>query len=179
MRRLILMRHAKTERDAPSGKDRDRRLEERGKYDTADIAQWLALNNYRPDLTLVSTATRTQETFEQLQIALPSLRAEHLPELYGADPSDLLRAIHDASIENPTTLLVLAHNPGLHELALGLIRDGDPAGLKGLVSNLPTAGVVVIDFAIDDWDDVGFRKGRLERFATPKLLREWSGNDSD
>ena len=62
MRRLILLRHAKTERDAPSGKDQDRRLDERGRHDGAEMGRWLALHDYRPDLVLISTATRTQET---------------------------------------------------------------------------------------------------------------------
>lgn len=74
-------------------------------------------------------------------------------------------------------LLILAHNPGLHELALGLISGGDAAGRRALAANLPTSGVAVIDFATDDWGDVSFRRGRLERFASPKLLREWSDSE--
>ena len=174
MRRLILLRHAKTERDAPSGKDQDRRLDERGRLDSVEIGRWLALEDYHPDLVLVSTATRTQETWDLLRATMPTARARHLPELYGADPSELLRTVHGASKADPQCLMILAHNPGLHELALALVAGGDPAGRHPLAANLPTAGVVVIDFKIDDWDDVGFRSGRLERFASPKLLREGS-----
>jgi phosphohistidine phosphatase len=174
MRRLILLRHAKTERDAPSGKDQDRRLDERGRNDSVEIGRWLTLQDYRPDLVLVSTATRTQQTWDLLRATMPSAQVEHLPELYGADPSELLRAIHDAAKADPQCLMILAHNPGLHELALALVDSGDTAGRRALDANLPTAGVVVIDFKIDDWDDVRFRSGRLERFASPKLLREWS-----
>jgi phosphohistidine phosphatase len=175
MRRLILLRHAKTERDAPSGKDRDRRLDERGRHDGAEISAWLALHDYRPDLALVSTATRTQETWQLLHAAMPSVRAKHLPALYGADPSELLQLIQSETATE--CLLILAHNPGLHELAFGLVASGDEAGRRGLAANLPTSGVVVIDFATDDWGDIGFRSGRLERFASPKLLREWSGSE--
>jgi phosphohistidine phosphatase len=177
MRRLILLRHAKTERDAPSGRDQDRRLDERGIRDGAEIGRWLALHDYRPDLALVSTATRTQETWELVRAALPSTRVKHMPELYGADPSELLRVIHSMTATDPQRLLIIAHNPGLHELALALIAGGDPAGRHALDSNLPTSGVAVIDFATDEWDNVGFRSGRLERFASPKLLREESGSD--
>lgn len=174
MRRLILLRHAKTERDAPSGRDQDRRLDERGHRDGADIGRWLAAENYRPDLALVSTATRAQETWELLRPAMPSVRARHLPELYSADPSALLRIIHDAAKADPKCLMIIAHNPGLHELALALIAGGDAGGRRALDANLPTSGVVIIDFKIDDWDDIGFRGGQLERFASPKLLREQS-----
>lgn len=174
MRRLILLRHAKTERDAPSGKDQDRRLDERGRNDSVEIGRWLALEDYDPDLVLVSTATRTQQTWDLLRATMPSAHVRHLPELYGADPSELLKAIHAAAKADPQCLMILAHNPGLHELALALIASGDAAGRRALDANLPTAGVVVIDFRIDDWDDVGFRSGRLERFSSPKLLRESS-----
>jgi len=175
MRRLILLRHAKTERDAPSGKDQDRRLDQRGHHDGAEMGRWLAAENYRPDLVLVSTATRTRETWELVRAALPAVSARHLPELYGASPSDLLRAIHGAATADPKCLMIIAHNPGLHELALALIAGGDPAGRLALDANLPTSGVAVIDFKIDDWDDIGFRGGQLARFASPKLLREESG----
>ena len=70
--------------------------------------------------------------------------------------------------------MIVAHNPGLHERALALIAGGDKDGRRALDANLPTSGVVVIDFKIDDWDDIGFRGGELERFASPKLLKEWS-----
>lgn len=177
MRRLILLRHAKTERNSLSGKDRDRRLDERGLQDGAEMGRWLARHDYRPDLALVSTATRTQESWELLHAAMPSVQAKHLPELYGSDPSELLRLIHTETAADLKSLLILAHNPGLHELALGLIAGGDAAGRRALAVNLPTAGVAVIDFASDDWGDVRFRSGRLERFASPKLLREWSGSE--
>ncbi|MES2750262.1 MAG: histidine phosphatase family protein [Pseudomonadota bacterium] len=175
MRRLILLRHAKTERDAPSGKDRDRRLDERGMQDGTDIGRWLVMHNYRPDLTLVSTATRTQQTWSLLQAEMPAARAEHLPDLYGADPSDLLSIIHGTG-EKTRTLLILAHNPGLHELALALVAGGDAAGRRALAANLPTAAAAVIDFAIEDWNDVTFRSGQLECFVSPKLLKERSGS---
>lgn len=177
MRRLILLRHAKTERDAPSGKDLDRRLDERGHRDSTDIGRWLALNGYHPDLALVSTAARTRETWDLLRPALPSTRVKHLPALYGADTSDLLEVIRGVAATNPHGLMILAHNPGLHELALALISGGDGAGRRALDANLPTAGVAVIDFKTDDWNDVGFRSGRLERFTSPKLLREESDSD--
>lgn len=177
MRRLILLRHAKTERDAPSGKDHDRRLDDRGRKDGAEIGQWLALHDYRPDLALVSSAVRAQQTWDLLRAALPSTTARQVPELYAADPSDLLRIVHGMMTTDPQRLMIVAHNPGLHELALALISGGDPAGRHALNANLPTSGVAVIDFATDRWDHVRFRSGRLERFVSPKLLRDATDDD--
>jgi phosphohistidine phosphatase len=179
MRRLMLLRHAKTETDAPSGKDHDRRLDDRGRSDAADVGAWMAQQRHVPDLVLVSTAVRAQQTWhivtDTMQAnsnAISQPLVADLPELYGAGPSQLLQIIHAADTEDPRRLLVVGHNPGLHELALGLIGSGDATGRKVLAENLPTSGMAVIDFPIDDWNDASFRSGRLELFVSPKLLRK-------
>jgi len=73
---------------------------------------------------------------------------------YGADPSDSLRIIHAAATEDPKRLLLVGHNPGLHELAFALTGSGQHRGAPRARDNLPTSGLAVIDFDIDDWDDV-------------------------
>ena len=176
MRRLILLRHAKTERGAPSGRDVDRQLDERGMLDAREVGQWLARHNYTPDLAWVSTARRAQQTWDILVKSFTTSRAEHRDELYSADAGDLLKVVHDARIADPKVLMIVAHNPSLHELALALISAGETAGLRALAANLPTTGVVVIDLAIDDWGDAGFRKGAMERFISPKILKELTDN---
>jgi phosphohistidine phosphatase len=183
MRRLMLLRHAKTETDAPSGKDHDRRLDDRGRSDAADIGAWMVRHGHVPDLVLVSTAVRAMQTWNIVQDAIKgAIKAvaqplvANLPELYGAGPSQLLQIIHALDAEDPQRLLVIGHNPGLHELALALIGSGDAAGRKALAENLPTSGLAVIDFPIKGWNDVSFRGGRLELFASPKLLKKASGD---
>ena len=64
MRRLMLLRHAKTETDAPSGQDRDRRLDDRGRLDAAAIGNWIGRHPPFPDSVLVSTAVRAHQTWE-------------------------------------------------------------------------------------------------------------------
>ena len=68
--------------------------------------------------------------------------------------------------------MIVGHNPGMHELALALAGSGDAKGRKMLADNLPTSGLAVFDFAVDDWGDVGFRRGHLVLFVSPKLLKE-------
>jgi phosphohistidine phosphatase len=174
MRRLLLLRHAKTESDAPSGKDFDRRLDERGRIDAGTIGTWLK-GQPLPDLVCVSTATRARQTWEliaaELAGVMPAPVVAHLDELYSAGPAELLAVIRAAAEQDPAQLMIIGHNPGLHELALGLTGRGDAEGLKALDANLPTSGLVVIEFPIDDWDEVAFRGGRLLRFITPKLLK--------
>jgi phosphohistidine phosphatase len=174
MRRLLLLRHAKTETDAPSGKDFDRRLDERGQLDATLMGGWLAAHPPLPDLVCVSTAVRAQQTWNLVAAAMPSAKpmVADLEELYGAGPEELLAVIRGAAVENPRHLMLVGHNPGLHEMALGLIGSGDVDGRNAIADNLPTGSAVVIDFPIGDWNDVTFRGGELVRFASPKLLKD-------
>jgi phosphohistidine phosphatase len=178
MRRLMLLRHAKTENDAPSGRDQDRRLDDRGRKDAAEIGGWIGRHPPFPDLVLVSPAIRAHQTWEIAWEAMkdeaPEPQVELLPELYGADPSQMLQTIRTASTSDPQRLMVVGHNPGMHELALALAGSGDAAGRKALADNLPTSGLALFDFAVDDWDDVAFRRGRLVQFVSPKLLKQTS-----
>jgi phosphohistidine phosphatase len=176
MRRLMLLRHAKTENDAPSGQDQDRRLDERGRMDAAGIGDFIASHPPFPELVQVSTAVRTHQTWEAAWTAMQEVVAapqvELLPELYGADPGQILHAIHTAVATDPARLLLIGHNPGLHELSLALSDgSGDAAAHRALAENLPTSGLVIFDFAVDDWADVAFRRGKLVSFTSPKLLK--------
>ena len=172
MRRLLLMRHAKTETDAPSGKDFDRRLDDRGLQDAAAMGAWLDRHPPQPDLVCVSTAARARQTWDLIAAELDVQPVvAHLDELYSAGPAELLAVIRAAAVEDPATLMIVGHNPGLHELALGLIGGGDANDRRAIASNLPTGGIVIIDFAIEDWNDVAFRGGQLAQFVSPKLLK--------
>jgi phosphohistidine phosphatase len=180
MRRLMLLRHAKTENDAPSGRDRDRRLDNRGRHDATEIGGWIGRHPPFPDTVLVSHAIRAHQTWEiaweAMKDVVPEPLVEIVPELYGADPAQLLQIIREASAADPQRLMLVGHNPGLHELALALAGSGEAAGRQALADNLPTSGFAVLDFAIDDWADVAFRRGRLVSFVSPKLLKQASGN---
>jgi len=170
----MLFRHAKTETDSPSGQDVDRRLDDRGRHDSALMGAWLNSHPPHPDMVCVSTAVRTRQTWDLIAAAMPSVKpvVEHIEELYVAELPEILTVIRDAAVHDPRQLMLIGHNPGLHEMALGLIKDGDPAGRKALAGNLPTGSLVVIDFAIENWNDIAFRSGTLATFVSPKLLKE-------
>ncbi|MBV9564652.1 MAG: histidine phosphatase family protein [Bradyrhizobium sp.] len=178
MRRLMLLRHAKTEHEAPSGRDQDRRLDERGRSDAAEIGGWLARHPPFADIVLVSPAVRARQTWEIAWEAMKDIvsppQVEFLPALYGADPGRLLEAVHTA--DEAERIMLVGHNPGMHELALGLTGGGAAAGRQALAENLPTSGLVMFDFAVDDWTDVAFRRGRLVLFVSPKLLKQTSSD---
>ena len=176
MRRLMLLRHAKTETDAPSGRDQDRRLDDRGRKDAAEIGNWIATHPPVPETVLASHAVRARQTWdlawEAMKDRVPAPQVEVLPELYGADPAQILDSIRTATAPaDPKQLLLIAHNPGMHEAALMLMGSGDPAGAKALADNLPTAGLAIFDFDVKDWGDVAYRRGKLVLFVSPRLLR--------
>jgi phosphohistidine phosphatase len=176
MRRLMLLRHAKTETNAPSGRDQDRRLDERGHKDAAEIGGWIGHHPPFPDSVLVSPAVRAHQTWdiawEAMKALAPKPHVELVPDLYGAEPAQLLQTIRLASVSDPKRLMLVGHNPGMHELALALAGGGDAASRKALGDNLPTSGLVLLDFAVGDWNDVAFRRGRLVLFVSPKLLKQ-------
>src|SRR3981081_157956 len=122
MRRLMLLRHPTTENDGTRGRDQDRRLDNRGRSDAAEIGSWIGRHPPFPGLVLVSHAIRAHQTWEiaweAMKKLVPGPKGELVPELYGADPAQLLQAIRDASAADPKTLMLVGHNPGMHELAL-------------------------------------------------------------
>jgi phosphohistidine phosphatase len=178
MRRLMLLRHAKTEHDAPSGRDQDRRLDDRGRNDAAQIGGWIRRHPPFPDSVLVSPAVRAHQTWEivwaNMKDLAPQPKVELVSELYGADSSQLLQIVRAAAATDLRRLMLVGHNPGMHELALALAGSGDAAGRKALADNLPTSGLAVFEFAVDDWADVAFRRGRLVLFVSPKVLKQTS-----
>ena len=80
MRRLMLLRHAKTEHDAPSGHDQDRRLDERGRLDAAAIGTWIGRHLPLPDAVMVSTAVRAKQTWEIARDAMKDAVREQVPQ---------------------------------------------------------------------------------------------------
>src|SRR6478735_6393170 len=96
MRRLILIRHAKSSWADAATADVDRPLDKRGRDGAALVGAWLAREGYRPDAALVSTARRTRETWDVLAHALGDAPASYLPGLYHADAEAMLEALRAA-----------------------------------------------------------------------------------
>ncbi len=148
MRRLVLMRHAKAERASPGGGDFDRALTERGRRDASIMAGVLDGAGIVPDKVLVSSALRTRETWEAMAAAFPQAQVAFSRALYHAEPDALLDAIEDE--EDSDTVMVVAHNPGVHALALRILKVGSapPSDLARFDRGYPTSTVSV--FSIDE-----------------------------
>jgi phosphohistidine phosphatase len=168
MRRLILLRHAKSDR--PAGvSDLDRPLNSRGKRTAPRVGEYLAAEGLRPDVVVVSPSLRTRQTWDAVQPALKGPEPEIVQAIYEAPDSALL-AVLRSTPDTAASLLMIGHNPGLQELALRLAGAGDKTGRKRLTVEFPTAAVAVIDFEGETWGSVAAGSGRLERFVAPREL---------
>jgi len=169
MRRLMLLRHAKTERAEPGQRDRDRKLMKRGRADAPVIGAFMAHHGLIPDLALVSPATRAQETWTLVAAAFAKApRMVSDERIYNASAEKLVGLIGET--RKAHALLVVGHNPSLHEVALRSIASGDVEAREQLNENLPTSGLVVIDLPFDDWSKLSAHAGRLEHFVSPRLI---------
>lgn len=173
MLRLLLLRHAKAA--WPSGTlDLDRPLAKRGQEAALVMGNYLKRERLEPDLAIVSPARRAQETWERVQPILGEIAMRPDGRIYEAPVGRLREVVRDVEPEI-RTVLVIGHNPGFEELARLLIGEGDMDGILRLGQKYPTAGLAVIDFELESWEDVAQKSGRLERFVTPKSL----GNGED
>lgn len=177
MRRLLLLRHAKSSWDDPALDDFDRPLNARGRAAAPRMGAHMRRAGLVPDRALVSAARRTRETWALLSQELPPIADVRVSdELYEAPPATLLGLMR-AQLEEAPNLLLVGHNPGLQGLALLLAQDIGSAHRKALAAKFPTAGLAVLRFLYEDWADVGPATGVIEAYVTPKSLGDDEADD--
>lgn len=170
MKRLILLRHAKSSWDDPTADDHDRPLNGRGRRSAPVIGAWLAERGFVPDAAICSTAARARETWSLVAPALgaaPDAAVE--PRLYHADPATMLALVR-AAPESADTLILIGHQPGLSGFARKLSAEPVAPACARAFQHYPTAAAAVIDFDVDRWDRVAWGEGRFHAFAAPREL---------
>lgn len=160
MKKLLIMRHAKSSWKNSDLTDHERPLKKRGKNDAKRMGKLLKSKKIVPDLIICSTALRAQETADLL---VKSMKYKNelvfTDSLYMAEPRDILLAINDHA-KNQKTVLVIGHNPG-SEALLQI--------LTGKVESLPTASIAYITAKIDKWKDIIKCKDvKLKKLWRPK-----------
>ncbi len=163
MKRLILIRHAKSSWADEGQPDHDRPLNDRGRVDAPRIGAWLAARGFLPDVALVSTATRTQETWATLGPAFAAIPMTPRADLYNATASHVLRAVLEAP--DVGIVLMLGHMPGIGDFARRMLAEppDDPK-----FAQYPTAATTVIALDIDAWPQARTGAGTLLGFTTPR-----------
>jgi len=170
MRRLILLRHAKSDWDMPGKRDHDRALAARGREAAAKIGTYMSRHALRPDLVLCSTAMRTRQTWELISAEYADeIPVEYDDRLYEVDADTILDAVKRIAADIHV-LMLIGHNPGIRDLAELSIASGDVEARQRLIEKFPTAGLAIIDFQVDNWRKLHTRSGRLDRFVVPRML---------
>ncbi|TYC98402.1 histidine phosphatase family protein [Arthrobacter echini] len=163
--KLMLLRHAKAEfqQGVP---DHERSLSSRGHADAPLIGRWMVEHDAVPDSILVSTALRTRQTCtwvcKELGDKAPTPKLED--DLYAAHPTEMLALINHVPA-TVTSLLVIAHNPGVQELAMRLAsaRSSERA-VMDLATDYPTAGLTVLTFD-GEWAELDHRNAEVTDFV--------------
>lgn len=167
MKRLILMRHAKSDWFI-DGRDHDRPLNARGRQSASAMGRWLRDQDWLPDCILCSTATRTRQTLDLLRFDKQDVHYER--RLYLADPKDITDALRTSQGD---CILLIGHNPGIGDCALDLVATPPD---HPRFSDYPTCATALIQFEIPDWNSLRTRSGRCAGFAIP---REVIGNNTE
>ncbi len=146
MKKLILIRHAKSSWDQPWQNDHDRPLAERGLRDAPKMAKRLKKRGIHPDRILSSSALRAIETAKITaeELGIPGDKIEVEKDLFHASPNIILKIIHHQK-NSHDTLLVFGHNPGMNELINELGIDLD---------NLPTSGQIGFKLDAKSWSEL-------------------------
>ena len=156
MKSLSLFRHAKTEREAASGRDFDRALTQRGKGDAKRMGDEMRRQGLCYDLILASPARRSVETVEGANLQA----ADYDEGIYDAATSRLLEIMRSVD-DGVVRLMMVGHNPGFEHLASRLTGDN---------LEMPTGSMVEIELRAGRWRDVENGSGRQVRFIQPKKL---------
>jgi phosphohistidine phosphatase len=167
MKRLSLLRHAKSGWDDPVARDFDRPLNPRGRRAARAVGERMKKEGLGFDLVLASPARRVVETLEEVEATFGPLDACYEKRIYLASTETLLDLVHQAS-DSAVRLLLVGHNPGFERLALLLTGPGK---LRSRVeAKYPTGSLAEINLPVKQWRDVGEGEGVLERFIRPRDL---------
>jgi phosphohistidine phosphatase len=166
---LHLLRHAKSSWDDRSVRDHARPLAPRGQSAVVVMGRHLAERGIRVDLVLCSTAQRARETWDGVRPGVagePEVR--FLDEIYEADPDSLLALLRGLD-ETTGTALLVGHNPGIADLASGLIGNVESRAAERMYDKYPTAALA--SFAVPGpWGELGYGRANLDGFVRPRDL---------
>lgn len=162
MKRLTLVRHAKSDWSLAGQADWDRPLNKRGQRDAPEMARRLRSRRLKPDLILTSPAVRAVSTAAVMarELKVPAAQLLQDERLYLATPADLLTVVRERGGE-ARHIMVFGHNPGMTECA-NRLSAGDH------IDNLPTCGVFTAKFAVESWTELDWGGGQDAEFDYPK-----------
>jgi phosphohistidine phosphatase len=167
VRTLHLLRHAKSSWKDPELPDHDRPLSKRGRRSAGVLAHHFAHLN-SPDLVLCSTALRTRQTLELISAALKPPKVVLDRAIYGGGARKLMKLLWNLP-DTANTVLLVGHNPALHQLALSLADDRSARRLPPIDDKFPTAALVTFQFT-GKWSELHPGKAVVIAYVSPTDL---------
>jgi phosphohistidine phosphatase len=161
VKRLWILRHAKSSWDYPGLADHDRPLAPRGRKAGKRIARWADANGVRPDLVLCSSAARAQATLELVRPGLGDPAVVVESGVYQAGATELVARLSVID-DDVTGVLVLGHNPAMLDLAARLAPPGPDA--------FPTGALACLSLEVESWNGLRSGCGRLDDLVVPRSL---------
>lgn len=170
MKRLTLLRHAKSDWDDPVKRDFDRPLNGRGERAAQLMGQFARGRKMEFDHLIASPAVRVVETLDKFFEGYGRrVDGQWDRRIYLASSATLLDVIRDIP-ERANNALLAGHNPGLEDLILEMVPDNGNALRDDVEVKFPTASIAVLDLGIDRWVDAGNGKAELVSFTRPRDL---------
>jgi phosphohistidine phosphatase len=167
-RTVILLRHGKSSWSDSTLADIDRPLAPRGERASRKVANYMRQQRIQPALVLCSPALRTRQTLEAVRSSLGKRCAvEVVPELYAASEEELLGLLQ-ALPESVRSVMLIGHNPGLHDLALVLASRG--ADLPQLEEKFPTCALARLVVRSESWTALTPGEAELVEYLVPRQL---------
>ncbi|MBV8094375.1 MAG: histidine phosphatase family protein [Acetobacteraceae bacterium] len=173
MRQLLLMRHAKSSWDDPNLPDHARPLNARGRRSAAAMRRAMRELALTPEIVLVSSARRALQTLEALEPWDETPLIEPMDTLYLATAPQMLRILQSVA-ETARSVMIIGHNPGIHDLAIVLAdaRKTDADKIASRVAERYPTGALAEFSVVRPWWQVGEGGARLVRFVAPRDLPE-------
>ena len=178
MKRLTLLRHAKSGWDDPVSRDFDRPLNPRGRRAARTVGAAMKAEGLVFDRVLASPARRVVETLEEVEAGYGPLAADYDERLYLASLPTLIEIVR-AVPDSVDRLLLVGHNPGFEEIALSLSSPGADALRREVEIKYPTGTVAEIALPARRWAEVREGSGRIERFIRPRDLDPELGPEAE
>ena len=152
MKRLLFLRHAQT-LPAEGASDVDRKLTPNGQADARALGATMKDKNYQPDTVLCSPALRTKETLELVMESLEGRPVETVPAIYSGTRGDLFHLVQNIN-DKTDTVLIVGHNPTIHEFIATLAREGSPTLMNRLASGYVPGTLGVLECPCASWKNI-------------------------
>ena len=169
MKKIILLRHAKSSWNHPGLSDHDRPLNKRGRAAAPVIGNWLSCKGHVPDVILCSPSVRTQETVRRLEMTSDRQPALELQDsLYHASQDALLHALRGLS-DTYQSAMIVGHQPGLSTFA-GMLAECAEAHCVQAYQHFPTAAAAIFEADVSGWSALAYCSAWFRDFVKPRDL---------